>query len=122
MSSCALADDPDRPPHALTMRVLDTDGREVRRRTRARHAGKHPAVVAIRERKGNKSVPAVFRSHPGPWRGRRVSIFRWLSQCADVLMRNCLTFGWRSRHSRSEDPQDWEDMSCKIPYGIEENL
>ena len=46
------------------MRVLDTDGREVRRRTRARHAGKYPAVVAIRERKGT-TVPAVFGATPG---------------------------------------------------------
>ena len=57
-----------------------------------------------------------------PWWGRRVSSFRWLRHSAVAPMRNYLAFGWQSRRSRSEDPQDREEMSCKIPYGIEENL
>jgi hypothetical protein len=32
-----------------------------------------------------------------PGRGRRVSSFRWLPQCADAPTSNCLDFGWRCR-------------------------
>jgi len=32
-----------------------------------------------------------------PGRGRRVSSFRWLLQCADAPTSNCLDFGWRCR-------------------------